>query len=224
MAFFSNGQTGETGWARVERQDEAGKLYSKSGNCSGTREHTCCDTETSHRIPGEQSCARPVTADPSIRYQCITSSTHSTYLWCGSMHRQRQIFRGSGSYDSHPSCNATSDVCADVHATTHSIRGTATISLLLFAHSHDAHTTAASINTSVLNASVAKRHGWYEDGSCRPCRCGSGSSPHGSGIRSADRCSAVSYANPGTEPGPRASLCLVAHRNPCQCRSRCDQD
>jgi hypothetical protein len=31
MAFFSNGQTGETGWARVQRSEEASRLYSKSG-------------------------------------------------------------------------------------------------------------------------------------------------------------------------------------------------
>ena len=155
MAFFSNGQTGETGWARVQRQDEAGKLYSESGNCSGRREYTCCDTKTSHRIPCKQSCARSNTTDPSIRHQCITSSTHSAYLWCGSVHRQRQIFRGSDSYDSHPSGNAASDICADVHATAHSVRGTATVSILLFARSHNAQSTIASTSTCVLNASVA---------------------------------------------------------------------
>ena len=31
MAYFSNGQTGETGWARVQRQEEARRLYSESG-------------------------------------------------------------------------------------------------------------------------------------------------------------------------------------------------
>ena len=172
MAFFSNGQTGETGWARVQRQDEAGKLYSESGDCSGKLEHTCCDTKTSHRIPREQSCTRPDTADTSIRHQCITSSTHSTYLWCGTMHRQRQIFRGSGSYNSHPSSNATRDFCADVHATAYSVRGTAAISLLLCAHSHNARSTAGSTSTSLLNASIADQHGWYEDGPRRSCCCG----------------------------------------------------
>jgi hypothetical protein len=229
MAFFSNGQTGETGWARVQRQDEAGKLYSESGDCSGRREHTCCDTETPHRIPREQSCARSNTADPSIRHQCITSSTHSAYVWCGSMHRQRQVFRGSGSYNSHPSGDATSDICADVHATTYGLRGTATISLLSFARSCYAQSIITSTSTSVLNASVADQHGWHENGPCRPCRCGSDSSPNGSSIRSAGRRSAgcvpaVSYANPGTEPGPRASLCFVTHGNSCQRRSWCDQD
>jgi hypothetical protein len=36
MAFFSNGQSGETGWARVQRDEEASRLYSKSGSGSGT--------------------------------------------------------------------------------------------------------------------------------------------------------------------------------------------
>jgi len=164
MAFFSNGQTGETGWARVQRQDEAGRLYSKSGDCNGRLKHACCDTYTAYRIPRKQPRARSKTADTSVRHQCLPSATHSTHVWCRPMRRQRQVIRGSNPPTPCHRCNAASHVCANLCATTYSVCGAATISLLLLAHAHNAGSITTSANVRVLDSSFADKHGWYEDG------------------------------------------------------------
>jgi hypothetical protein len=79
------------------------------------------------------------------------------------MHCQCQVFRGfSPGHD--PGRNTVNGLPTHVRTTAYSIRGTAAFTLYLSACSDDASHSTTSIAISIFDASVASRHGRYEDG------------------------------------------------------------
>jgi hypothetical protein len=80
MALFSTGRSGETGWARVQRREEATRLYGESGGGGGTLWHAYRDTKTTSRIPKGRYGVRPEAACPPVRYQPVTTDALSTHL------------------------------------------------------------------------------------------------------------------------------------------------
>jgi hypothetical protein len=158
---------------RLARRDGVGSNavkrpggYTVSSRCSGTElQHPHCNTDNSHRFPGEQPSARPNTPRSFVRHKHIAASGHSLHVRPKFLCRQPQTGRVLA-----PDCQS---VCwADSGEQpwlrpTNGLRRTSTIAVLISPHHHHVSLCFSPDGSGVLDATVGDEHGEHEDGRIR---------------------------------------------------------